>query len=41
MDWSLCKMRKGTPNGIFRAEFQELANENTTIYTDVSEKEEN
>jgi hypothetical protein len=27
MDWSLCKMRKGTPNKIFRAEFQELVNE--------------
>jgi hypothetical protein len=21
MDWALCKMRKGTPNKIFRAEF--------------------
>jgi ribonuclease HI len=24
MDWSLCKMRKETPNEIFRAEFQKL-----------------
>jgi hypothetical protein len=24
MDWSLCKIKKGTPNEIFRAEFQEL-----------------
>jgi hypothetical protein len=30
MDWSLCKMRKGTPNEIFRVEFQELVNEHTT-----------
>jgi hypothetical protein len=44
MDWSLCKMRKGTPNEIFRAEFQELVNEKykdyTRIYTDGSKKEE-
>jgi ribonuclease HI len=44
MDWSLCKMRKGTPNEIFRAEFQELINEkyndHTRIYTDGPVKEE-
>jgi hypothetical protein len=42
MDWPLCKMRKGTPNEIFRAEFQELVNGkyNTRIYTDGSKKEE-
>jgi hypothetical protein len=44
LDWSLCKMRKGTPNEIFRAEFQELVNEkyndHTRIYTDGSKKEE-
>jgi hypothetical protein len=44
MVWSLCKMRKGTPNEIFRAEFQELVNkkynDHTRIYTDGSKKEE-
>jgi hypothetical protein len=44
MDWSFCKMRKGTPNQIFRAEFQELVNEkyndHTRISTDGSKKEE-
>jgi ribonuclease HI len=44
MDGSLCKMRKGTPNEIFRAEFQELVNEKyndpTKVYTDESKKEE-
>jgi disulfide oxidoreductase YuzD len=44
MDWSLCKMRKGTPNEIFRAEFQELVNEkyndHTRIYIDGSKKKE-
>jgi hypothetical protein len=44
-DWSLCKMRKGTPNEIFRTEFQELVNKNyndhtSRIYTDGSKKEE-
>jgi hypothetical protein len=33
MDWSLCKMRKGTPNEIFRGEFQELVNEKYNNYT--------
>jgi hypothetical protein len=35
-------MRKGTPNEIICAEFQELVNEkyNTRIYTDGSKKEE-
>jgi hypothetical protein len=37
-------MRKGTPNEIFRAEFQELANEkyndHPRIYIDGSKKEE-
>jgi hypothetical protein len=40
----LCEMRKGTPNEIFRAKFQELLNEkfndHTRIYTDGSKKEE-
>jgi hypothetical protein len=27
MDWSLCQMRKGTPNDIFHAKFQELVKE--------------
>jgi disulfide oxidoreductase YuzD len=44
MDWSWCKMRKGTPNEIFRTKFQELVNEknidHTRIYTDGSKKEE-
>jgi hypothetical protein len=44
MDWSLCKMIKGTPNEMFRAEFQELLNEkynnHTRIYTDGSKTEE-
>jgi hypothetical protein len=44
MDWSICKVRKGTPNEIIRAEFQELVNEKyndyTSIYTDGSKKEE-
>jgi hypothetical protein len=44
MDWSICKRRKGTPNEIFRAEFQELVNEkfndHTRIYSDGSNKEE-
>jgi disulfide oxidoreductase YuzD len=44
MDWSLCKMRKGTPNEMFRAELQELVNEkyndHTRIYIDGSKKEE-
>jgi phage portal protein BeeE len=39
MDWSICKMRKGTPNEKFRAEFQELVhekyNDHTRICTDV------
>jgi hypothetical protein len=43
MDWSLCKMKKGTPNEIFLAEFQELINEkyhdHTRIYTYGSKKE--
>jgi hypothetical protein len=44
MDRYLCKMRKGTPNEIFRAEFQELVNEKyndhtTRIYTDGSKKD--
>jgi hypothetical protein len=30
MDWSLCKMRKRTPNEIFQAEFQELVKNTTT-----------
>jgi hypothetical protein len=37
MDWSLCKMRKRTPNEIVRAEFQELVNEK---YNDGSKTEE-
>jgi hypothetical protein len=44
MDWSLCKMKKGTPNEIFRPEFQELVNEkyndDIRIYTDGLKKEE-
>jgi hypothetical protein len=44
MDWSLCKMRKGTPNEIFSAEFQKLANEkyndHTRIHTYGSKKAE-
>jgi hypothetical protein len=44
MDWSFCKMRKGTPNEIFRAEFQELVkekyNDHTRIYSDGPKKEE-
>jgi hypothetical protein len=42
MDLSLCKMRKGTPNEMFREEFPELVNEkyndHTRIYTDGSKK---
>jgi PHD/YefM family antitoxin component YafN of YafNO toxin-antitoxin module len=41
---SLCKMRKGTPNEIFRAEFQELVNQkynkHSRIYIIRSNKEE-
>jgi hypothetical protein len=33
LDWSLCKMRKGTPNEIFRAKFQELLNEKYNDHT--------
>jgi disulfide oxidoreductase YuzD len=44
MDWSLCKMRRGTPNDIFRIEFQELVNEkyndHTRIDTDGLKKED-
>jgi hypothetical protein len=44
MDWSFCKMRKGSPNQEFRAEFQKKINEKyndqTRIYTDGSKKEE-
>jgi hypothetical protein len=44
MDWSLCKMGKGIPNEIFRAEFQKLVNEkyndHIRIYTDGSKMEE-
>jgi hypothetical protein len=44
MNWSFCKMRKGTLNEIIRAEFQELVNEkyndHIRIYTDWSKKQE-
>jgi hypothetical protein len=44
LDFSLCKMRKGAQNEIFRAEFQELVNEkyndHTRIFTVGSNKKE-
>jgi hypothetical protein len=33
LNWSPCKMRKGTPNEIFHAEFQELVNEKYNDHT--------
>jgi ribonuclease HI len=43
MNYSLCKMKKGTPNELFYAKFQELVieiyNNHTRVYTDGSKKE--